>query len=277
MMEPRMAYIIDIRRENMLEHMMLRAMIEASETRAAFLERLTSRQPPPIETTAGEPPSLDDLMTRVAVTRPQPELVKQGVDDTVELMKRLGVPLQKGDRASIENVVQAFAKKGVDISYTMERSKRRYPKLREILTATDPSGTPRSFLATEESYSVVRSLLKANRVVPVVGDFCGERALKGIADDVRARGLELGVFYTSNVEQYLFKAHCYDRFVDNVKAFPIDGESVFIRVWFDQGRSHPKQRPHHRTTTVVMPVETSLSRWDAGAYRNYWRVVIDEP
>ena len=192
-------------------------------------------------------------------------------------MERLGVPLAKGDRASIQNVIKAFSEKGVDIAYSMEGSKRRYPKLRELLSATDSEGTQRSFLATEDSYSLVRSLLMANRVVPVVGDFCGEQALKGIADDVRSRKLQLGVFYTSNVEQYLFKAKCYDQFVDNVKAFPFDEESVFIRVWFDQGHPHPKQQPGHRTTSVVMPITTFMKRYEDGAYRNYWRVVIDEP
>jgi hypothetical protein len=272
-----MAYIVDIRRENMLQHLVFRALIEKAPDRATFLERLTSRTPPPLDASNAKAPTLDDLFTRVAVTRPQPELVEQSVDDTAELMKRIGMPPTPDDRASIQTILKVFANKGVDIAYSMEGSRRRYPKLREILAATDLEGTPRSFFATEESYARLRSLLKENRVVPVVGDFCGTKALQGIGRDVHARELQLGVFYTSNVEQYLFKAKCYDQFVDNVKAFPFDDSSVFIRVWFDQGHGHPKQRPGHRTTSVVMPITSFMKRYEAGAYRNYWRVVIDDP
>ena len=41
-----MAFIIDIRRQNMLEHLMYKALIEASNDRADFLSRLFSRPRP---------------------------------------------------------------------------------------------------------------------------------------------------------------------------------------------------------------------------------------
>src|SRR5438094_10645726 len=45
-LEPRMAFIIDIRRQNMLLHLMYKALIEMSEDRADFLSRLLSRTRP---------------------------------------------------------------------------------------------------------------------------------------------------------------------------------------------------------------------------------------
>src|SRR5947207_541152 len=45
-LEPRMAFIIDIRRQNMLLHLMYKALIELSATRAEFLSRLFSRRQP---------------------------------------------------------------------------------------------------------------------------------------------------------------------------------------------------------------------------------------
>jgi hypothetical protein len=274
---PAMAYIVDIRRQNMLEHMVLRGAMERAPTREEFLLGLTSRRLPDGEARAPAGDALEAILDRVAALEPRPELAKEGTEAAVALMARLGVPLLGGDRAALEEVVQAFSTKGVDLAYSMERSKRRYPKLRELLAARDLAGAQRGFLATEESYAAVRTLLRENRVVPVVGDFCGDRALKTVARDVAARGLSLGAFYSSNVEQYLFKAKCYDRFVANVRAFPVDDASLFVRVWFDQGRRHPAQVGRHRTTTVVMPVGASLARWDRGAYRSYWDVVTDEP
>ena len=43
---PRMAFIVDIRRQNLLLHLMYKAMIELSEDRADFLSRLFSRGRP---------------------------------------------------------------------------------------------------------------------------------------------------------------------------------------------------------------------------------------
>src|SRR4249920_528748 len=45
-LRPRMAFVIDIRRQNMIEHLMYKALIEASNDRADFLSRLFSRPRP---------------------------------------------------------------------------------------------------------------------------------------------------------------------------------------------------------------------------------------
>src|SRR5207247_10696999 len=42
-LEPKIAFIIDIRRQNMIEHLMYKALIELSADRAEFLSRLFSR------------------------------------------------------------------------------------------------------------------------------------------------------------------------------------------------------------------------------------------
>src|SRR5215831_19491888 len=45
-LKPKIAFIIDIRRQNMIEHLMYKAMIEMSGDRADFLSRLFSRPRP---------------------------------------------------------------------------------------------------------------------------------------------------------------------------------------------------------------------------------------
>ena len=45
-LQPRMAFIIDIRRQNMLQHLMYKAIIEMSDDRADFMSRLFSRPRP---------------------------------------------------------------------------------------------------------------------------------------------------------------------------------------------------------------------------------------
>src|SRR2546429_6840861 len=43
---PKVAFIVDIRKQNMLEHLMYKALFELSEDRAQFLSRLFSRRVP---------------------------------------------------------------------------------------------------------------------------------------------------------------------------------------------------------------------------------------
>jgi len=45
-LQPKLAFIIDIRRQNMLEHLLYKALIERSANREEFLSRLFSREPP---------------------------------------------------------------------------------------------------------------------------------------------------------------------------------------------------------------------------------------
>src|SRR5262245_54144495 len=45
-LRPRLAFIFDIRRENMLEHLIYKAVFEMSSNRVEFVSRLFSRRPP---------------------------------------------------------------------------------------------------------------------------------------------------------------------------------------------------------------------------------------
>src|SRR2546427_12176095 len=45
-LRPRMAFIVDIRRQNMIHHLLFKAMVEMSDDRADFLSRLFSRPRP---------------------------------------------------------------------------------------------------------------------------------------------------------------------------------------------------------------------------------------
>jgi len=92
----------------------------------------------------------------------------------------------------------------------------------------------------------VRDLSRAQRIVPVVGDFAGPSALRAIGAWARERGLTVSAFYLSNVEFYLMRNHVFDRFVANVRELPSRPESLMIRACFDYGRSHPAELPGHR-------------------------------
>jgi hypothetical protein len=68
-----------------------------------------------------------------------------------------------------------------------------------------------------------------NLIVPVVGDFAGPKALRAIGAWVRARRATVGVFYVSNVEQYLERNGVWPAFCANVATLPLSAASVFVR------------------------------------------------
>jgi len=276
MLEPRVAYIVDIRRGNLLEHLMFRGCFEAGKTRAEFLTALLARRPTPAsdgDAGAGADAGFAPLDVAFRAAAPEATLRDEGIARTKALLDRLAVVRAPGDDKAIARLHEAFAKHGLAIAYTMYNSGRKYPTLGETLSARDPDGKPASFLASEEIYGRVRRLVLENRVVPVVGDFGGKHALRAVAEDIRERGATLGVFYTSNVEQYLFDQKTYGAFVESVRAMPRDDDSLVVRVWFDAGKPHPAQRPGLRTTQLAIPANAFLARAAKKPFQYYWDVV----
>ncbi len=279
MLEPRVSYIVDIRRGNLLEHMMFRGCFEAGKTRAEFLSALLARRPrttPEPEPGAGFAPvetAFHGVASDPAIASPQDAEQPR----TKALLDRLAVPHTAADDKALARIHDAFAKYGLSIAYTMSNSERKYPSLGENFAAHEPDGGAASFLASEETYARVRRLVVENRVLPIVGNFGGTHALRAVADDIRARSLLLGVFYASNVEQYLFEQRTYGAFVTSVTAMPHDAESRLVRVWFDTGKPHPAQRPGHRTTQLAIPVSTFLARAAKKPFAYYWDVVTQPP
>ncbi|HEU4534503.1 MAG TPA: hypothetical protein VFS00_10310, partial [Polyangiaceae bacterium] len=137
-------------------------------------------------------------------------------------------------------------------------------------------GEASSFLGTEARYAAVRRLQRENRVVPLVADFAGARSFAAMGDEMRRRRLTLRVLYASNVEQYLLepspRGAPWAAWQRNVRSLPRDERSSFVRVYFDQGKPHPRQRPGHRTTSLVAPIEPFLERAAATPFRSFFEV-----
>ena len=88
-------------------------------------------------------------------------------------------------------------------------------------------GQARSFLASAERFAFVKRLHEHNLLVPVVGDFGGTHALRGISDYVRRQGATVTVFYASNVQVYLSNAQT-STFCETLAGFPHTPGSWFI-------------------------------------------------
>jgi hypothetical protein len=229
---PRLVFIVDIRRGNLLEHLMYKALMEISGDRAEFLARLFARPRP---AGLGTKSTAADLFGAFARAVPSEALYDATVLDIVDhLRRRRRLALSDDDIAGVAAIYMSFYAAGPSLAYGNAGigGRTRYPTFGDLQTSHDGQGQARAFLATEEAFRAVKSLHERNLIVPVVGDFAGPKALRAIGAYLRERGAHVTTFYLSNVEQYLFGSGAWDAFARNVAAMPLDGTSTFIRSCF---------------------------------------------
>jgi hypothetical protein len=82
------------------------------------------------------------------------------------------------------------------------------------------------------------------------------------------------LFYTSNVEQYLFQSSAWRRFFDNVATLPVDGNSAMLRSFFNTGYGYgwPNGRGG-RSAMLVDSIPALLSAVRAGHVQSYYDLI----
>lgn len=227
-LRPQVAFIVDIRRGNLLEHLMYKALFELSEDRVDFLSRLLSRpRPANLRLTVGVD-SIASLFWRAAPDTALFRRNKAAIYDM--LLNRHAFPLTSADTTQLGVIYQMFFRGGLDITYSFPRANtRRDATLYDLVVAVDSTGVQRGFLASDSAFRFVKDMHTRNMIVPVVGDFAGPKALREIGKWLRERQATVGAFYVSNVEQYLFQSGRWRAFYENVEALPSDSTSIFVR------------------------------------------------
>jgi hypothetical protein len=267
---PELAFMIDIRRDNLLHHFLMKALFQNSRNRIEYLcQFLGVAAPGNVERWSDA--SLADIVTYVDSVPPDNETFERVARKVNETVLAFGVPLSADDLATIRAIHAAFFRDGLDIRYSNRGRFSPFPTWRQLLFQTDLNGRMRNYLASEESFRFVKSLQSRNRIVPVVGDLAGPHALASVGREIQARGLHVSVFYLSNVEQYLFQGAGFDRFAETVAGMPFDTHSVLIRSFF-RGL-HPYNVPGHMSTQLVEPIEMFAAERRNGGYRSYYDVV----
>ena len=189
-LRPRMAFIVDVRRQNMIQHLLYKAIIERSADRIDFLSRLFSRPRPAGLEESSPPKVLFDAYREVAGD----ELLFQKNLREVEhrLVEEHGFPLTEEDLRSLEYVYRAFFSEGPDLRYSFPRqqSPRWFPTYAELLAATDRTGLNHSYLADEANFRTLRDFQRNNLLIPIVGvrtAGAGGSGLRHLGDRRRAR------------------------------------------------------------------------------------------
>jgi hypothetical protein len=264
---PSIAFIVDIRRDNLLLHLLFKALFASSRTRVEFLSLLTGRTVPD-HVDGWRDASIDKIVAYIDGAR---QAHTAAADKRLhDAIGRYGVTMSEKEFATIDRFHRAFIDAGLSLQFqSFGREPRSYyPTYRELLLETDRAGRKQSYLASEDDFQFVRALEARDAVVPVVGDLSGTHALAAIAQAMAQRGERLSAFYVSNVEMYLFRNGAFPRYVDNVARLPRTDRSVIIRSVFG-GYALPESVPGYYSTSTVQTVNDLVSSFAAGKYRSY--------
>ena len=289
-LRPKLAFIVDIRRGNLHEHLLYKAFIEMSADRADFLSRLFARKRPaelaPGESgvkagSAGHVADIDQLIAAYQREPPSQELFDRNLQAAREwLLKHHSFALSEEDLAGLEYVYKAFYDGGPDLNYSFPNGGffrgGNFPTYADLMNETDGQGEHRSYLATEEQFRTLSELEKNNAIVPVVGNFAGPKALRAVGGYLRQHNATVSAFYTSNVEMYLFQqGDDWKKFYGNVATLPVTDKSTFIRSVSNRGLRFQfrNSAPGARASTRLNPIADLIRAYQAGRIDGYYDVI----
>ena len=250
-LKPSMAFIIDIRHGNLDVQLLYKALFELSRDRADFVGHLFSRKRPDGLTTKS---TVDEIFRAYLNAEGSQPLYEANLKTVEELLtKKHNFPLSSGDLDGVRWALSNYYQFGPSISYNSSLSSNVPPAIvganggnrfggggvtyGGLMMSDDGNGKEWSYLASEESFTFLKDLESRNMVVPVVGDFGGNKAIRAVATYVKGVGGQVSAFYLSNVEQFLVQDGKWDRFCLSVASLPIDETSMFIRSGAGRGRN----------------------------------------
>ena len=269
-LQPRMAFLVDIREGNLLEILMYKALIETSATRAEFAAKLFGRTTPPdIAATA----SANDILQAV-YARPAEKTVHDQTAKLIEehLTKTHGFPLTPAQLRQLIGIYDMFYAYGPGITYQNSNRGNAYPTYWDMQVTDDNQGHNHGYLQTDEAFRAIKRLFTANLLVPVVGNFGGPKAIRAVGTWVREHGGVVTTFYTSNVEQYLFQDNLWREYYKNVATLPLDGSSQFIRSVFNMGFGGG-YGGGLRSAQLTCSIQDLLTAFAAGKINSYYDVI----
>jgi hypothetical protein len=267
-LKPRYAFIIDIRRQNLLEHLIFKALFHFASDRREYLSLLLSR---PLEADAlSEDCTIDELVRYFQAKAPDSRLYHQ-TEARIRsyLTDCFPLNLTPQDLINIDKVHRAFFLRGVSIKYDFIP----VPTYAEFLLERDLEGKQQNFLNSASDFRYLKRMQEENRIIPVVGDFAGPHALITLGKYLREHNEKVMVFYTSNVEQYLMRNSSWGRFMNNLRELPLDEKAVFIRTYWSNYIQHPEELAGYKFTQTLQWVVPFVKTYDPRAPYSYWDLV----
>jgi len=270
---PAAAFIIDIRRDNLLMHLLLKALFAASRSRIEYLSLLTGRVAPdrPQDNVAWRDASIEKIVMYLDGAKPLPgTALTANTDRLHELIRKTGLPVSDRDLATIDRFHGQFVRQGLGLQFqsTGRPAREYYPTYRDLLLETDRRGRQVCYLASEDDFQFVKGLQTKDLIIPVVGNLAGPKALAAIGQEISKRGEKVSAFYNSNIENYLFRDGSFQRYMENVKKLPHTDKSVIIRSLFG-GYQVPESVPGYYSTQTIQTFNEMIANCGASRCRSY--------
>ena len=224
--KPKVSFILDIRRQNLIELLMYKALFEMSADRVEFVSRLFSR-PKPTGVDANS--SAETIFKAFDGVKGDPELYKQTLRAIRDRLKEHGFKPVGDDEEKIDLIFDVFLRGGprMDYTYASVAPNNGLPSYYNLMVATDGKGKNWAYLDTEDRYQFVRQKQQKNLIIPLVADFGGTKTIKEIAKYLKEHESTVSVFYISNVEDYLETT--WNNYRANLAALPSEDSLLLIR------------------------------------------------
>ena len=271
---PRMVFIIDIRRDNMLEQFVFKSLFERAHNRVQYMCLLFGKPFP--KTKGWAQKTVEDLADYIDKTPSDASLFAKTLKDVAHDATQYYPELNPGDLEVVERIQRAFYESGLDIRYSSHFRPPRsiYPSYRELLLERDLSGHRGNYLNSEDDFRFLKKLEENDLIVPVIGDVSGSHALKAIGQQVGEMKEKVSALYMSNVEFYLSREGTFEKYAENLKSLPIDDKSVIIRSYFNYyAPRHPQAVPGHFSTQLLERIGDLLKQCESGDCDSYSEIV----
>jgi hypothetical protein len=269
-LQPKIAFITDIRRGNLQVILMYKALFELSADRAEFISRLFTRGRGPGLSVSSTARQLMDA-ARDSAPGSSADFARnlKAIQQHLTVARRL--PLSADDLEGIASAYAAFHFYGPAMTYsaTTDLTTRGFrggggATYWDLMTQTDAGGKALSYLASEQSFRHIKDLYARNLIVPLVGNFSGPKTIRAIGDWARARGATVQAFYVSTVEHYLRSEGSLPVFCANVASLPLTPDSMFIRPGNAQQLRQGNAMGRAGGTTPLPMATTGLGQYQIG-------------
>jgi hypothetical protein len=262
---PDVAFIIDVRRDNLLLHLLFKSLFALARTRVEYLALLCGRDVP-ADVTEWRTSGIDALTAYAdAAAAPDGRAADALRTRVAAKVQAFGVALSAADLQTIDRFHRRFIEAGLDLRFqSLGRPPQgHYPTYRQLLLERDGSGRQRNYLASEDAFQFLKRLQAQDRIIPVVGNLSGTTAMTAIGRWMREHGTPLSIFYASNVEFYLYREGSFMRFVENLSRMPHAERALVIRSVFGGGGS----------VSQTQPVPALLEGFSRGRFRHYRELI----
>ena len=197
-----MAFIIDIRRDNLLLHLLFKALFSLSRNRVEYLGLLTGRMMPERLDSLRDA-ALERVVATIDGAKAEPPDGLHRLDGRVhDTIAAFGVPLSAGDFATIQRFHHTFIADGLSLKLPGAAATGRHPTLRDLVVATDRNGVPAGFCDGRE-LQFVKSLEARDPSCRSSAISAGLMRWRRSATTSGARRARVGLLHL-NVETYLF-------------------------------------------------------------------------